>query len=61
MEAIILAAIVTLILMNIFEAPAQSKPQGRPWPFWLNLLLVALMCVFGIGLGIVMYGYGWRL
>ena len=56
---IILAAIVTLILAKIFEAPAQ--PQGRAWDFRLNLLAVGLLGVFGIVTAIVVYGFGWRL
>ena len=57
MEAIILAAIVTLILMKICEAPAQPQPQGQAWPFWLNLLAVALMFVFGSVMAIFIYGW----
>ena len=56
MEAIILAAIVTLILMNLLEAPAQPQPHGRAWPFWLNLWAVGGVLVFGVIAAVFIWG-----
>ncbi len=58
MEAIITAAIVTMLLMRLFDAPTpKPRAQDQPWPWWLNVL--AWVAAMACGLMLALVSKGW--
>ncbi len=59
MEAIILAAVATMLLMRLFDDSTPKQKHRQPWPWWLSTIAIAGMLLFGVAGAFLSNEMGW--